>query len=199
MFIDYLSTHWLEIFGVITGLIYIGLEIGQRPAMWIIGFVSTTVYVFVFMSSRLYAEMCLNLYYSFISIYGYWKWKTNSQETESTEGSNYPTLALKTAVILIGVTIVLFAILTFILKQFTDSEIPMQDSIITSLSMVGTWMLAKKHIEHWYVWIFVNGFSVYVFCWKGLYPTAVLFLIYCLLSWYGFWEWKKVRGKIALP
>jgi nicotinamide mononucleotide transporter len=197
MFIDYLSTHWLEIFGVITGFIYIGLEIKQQASMWIMGFVSTAVYVFVFMSSRLYADMCLNLYYSFISIYGYWKWKTNSQKSASTEGSNYPTLTLKMAVVLIVVTIIFYATLSFILKRYTDSEIPYHDSIITSMSIVGTWMLAKKYIYHWYIWIFVNGFSVGVFCWKGLYPTAVLFLIYFILSWYGFWEWNKVRTEKA--
>jgi nicotinamide mononucleotide transporter len=191
MITEYIYTHSLEIFGVVTGLMYIWLEINQRNAMWIVGFMSTGVYVFVFASSKLYAETCLNIYYCLVSIYGYWNWRKSKPSTLSAEPFIYPILRLKTGIILTVLSLSLFLLFAQVLKKYTDTDIPHQDALITSLSIVGTWMLAKKYVQHWYIWIAVNGFSVYVFCWKGLFPTAILFLIYFILSWYGFWKWNK--------
>ena len=191
MITEYIYTHSLEIFGVVTGLMYIWLEINQRNAMWIVGFLSTSVYVIIFASSKLYSEMCLNIYYCLVSIYGYWNWRNAIPAGHGSEPVRYPILRLKTGIILTALCLLFYLILSQVLRRFTDSDIPYQDALITSLSIVGTWMLAKKYLQHWYIWIAVNGFSVYVFCWKGLFPTALLFLIYFILSWYGFWKWNK--------
>ena len=67
--------HWLEYFGVLTGLTYLVLEIGQHRAMWVVGFVTSLVYVFVFFFSKFYADMGLNVYYVGISVYGFWQWR----------------------------------------------------------------------------------------------------------------------------
>jgi nicotinamide mononucleotide transporter len=95
------------------------------------------------------------------------------------------------AVILAGVSLLLFALIWFILKNYTDSNVPVADSLATSLSIVATWMLARKILEHWLVWIFVDLFSIGLFWYKELYPTVVLFVVYTIMAVVGYFEWKK--------
>ena len=79
----------------------------------------------------------------------------------------------------------------FVLTRFTDSPVPVWDSFITSLSIVATWMLASKIYEHWYLWIIVNSVSSVLFLYRGLYPTMVLYIIYCVMSFSGLRVWKR--------
>lgn len=74
----------LEYFGVLTGLLYLFLEIRQHRAMWVVGFLTSLVYVFVFFFSKIYADMGLNIYYVAISIYGFWQW-TRRREVETAQ------------------------------------------------------------------------------------------------------------------
>lgn len=71
---------WLEYFGVITGLLYLFLEIKQHKAMWVVGFLTSLVYVFVFLSAKIYADMGLQTYYVGISIYGFYQWTQKKHE-----------------------------------------------------------------------------------------------------------------------
>jgi nicotinamide mononucleotide transporter len=194
----YIHAHWLEWFGVITGLLYLWLEIRQHPSMWVVGFLSSMVYVVVFFQNKLYADMSLNTYYLAVSVYGFWKWKMEKQVDPQSTEITYQLVNPRIVAQLIIVFLLLYFCIHQVLKHYTDSNIPSQDALMTSLSMIATWMLAKRYIQHWFVWIAVNGFAVYLFVWKGLYPTAFLFLIYSLLSGYGFWEWKKHGTKRTL-
>ncbi|HOL98307.1 MAG TPA: nicotinamide riboside transporter PnuC, partial [Bacteroidales bacterium] len=78
-----------------------------------------------------------------------------------------------------------------ILKNFTDSDVPLGDAFTTALSFTATWLLAKKYIENWFFWIVVNIVSTILYVYKGLYPTVVLFTILTLLAFVGYHKWKK--------
>ena len=80
---------WLEYFGVITGLLYLFLEIKQHKAMWVVGFLTSLVYVFVFLSAKIYADMGLQTYYVGISIYGFYQWTRKKHEIH-TENDSLP-------------------------------------------------------------------------------------------------------------
>ena len=67
----------------------------------------------------------------------------------------------------------------------------MADGLATALSIVATWMLARKILEHWLVWIFVDAFSIGLFIYKDLLPTVILFVVYTVMAVAGFIEWKK--------
>jgi nicotinamide mononucleotide transporter len=73
----------------------------------------------------------------------------------------------------------------YILSIYTDSPVPEADSFITSLSIIATWMLARKIYEHWYLWVMVNLAAIILFLSRGLYPTAVLYLVYLVMSFEG--------------
>lgn len=196
----------LEYFGVLTGLLYLFLEIKQHRAMWIVGFITSLVYVFVFFSSKIYADMGLNLYYVGISIYGFWQWtrtRRKGKREEAFAPEITPEAATPPAPILYrtltvplatGIGIALIAIfygLYFILSRYTDSPIPVGDAFTTAVGIVATWMLARRIIEHWIFWIVVNFISAYLYYVRGLYPTLFLYLCYAVLAAVGLYNWKK--------
>jgi len=69
--------------------------------------------------------------------------------------------------------------------------VPYWDSFATSLSIVATWMLAKKIIEMWWVWVIANFVSLGLFWWKGLYPSVFLYFFLAVMSVVGYCSWKK--------
>ena len=90
-------------------------------------------------------------------------------------------------------TIVVFLFIYFVLIKYTDSPVPIGDSVVTTLSLVATWMLTRKMIEQWFIWMFVNGLSGYLFIYKDLKPTAFLYLCYGILSVVGYLKWKRFK------
>ncbi len=189
----------LEYFGVLTGLLYLLLEIRQHRAMWVVGFLTSLVYVFVFFFSKIYADMGLNIYYVAISIYGFWQWtrkkainegKTN-QSTSANEAILYRNMTFPLFAGIALAILAIYALLYYILHNFTDSPIPAGDAFTTAVGIVATWMLARRIIEHWIFWIIVNCVSVYLYYLRGLYPTMFLYICYAILAALGLYTWKK--------
>jgi nicotinamide mononucleotide transporter len=198
----WLSNNYIEIFGAVTGILYVFLEIRQNIWLWPVGIITSAVYILVFFTSKFYADMSLQGYYLVISILGWYWWiKDSGQEEErgrlgereNMRGSKLKVTRINftTAIILAVVFIVLFATMWQVLDRLTDSPVPAWDSFITSLSVVATWMLARKIYEHWYLWIIVNAASVILFITRGLYPTVILYIVYCAMSFIGLREWKR--------
>lgn len=189
----------LEYSGVVTGILYLLLEIKQHRAMWIIGFLTSLFYIFIFFNAKIYADMGLNIYYVCISIYGFWQWgKSRKKQKEATQVDNNgkdmilyrhitPLLFIK---ICCSITSI-FLFLYFLLQHFTDSPIPTGDAFTTAIGIVATWMLAKRIIEHWFFWIIVNAVSIYLYYLRGLYPTMFLYICYGVLAIVGLYTWKK--------
>jgi len=185
----------LEYFGVITGLLYLLLEIRQHKAMWVVGFLTSLVYVFVFFFSKIYADMGLNIYYVAISIYGFWKWtqtdKTADKEKPASETILYCHITWPLFGGIALATLSVYGLLYYVLHNFTDSPIPMGDAFTTSVGIVATWMLARRIIEHWIFWVVVNFVSVYLYYLRGLYPTMFLYICYAVLAIAGYITWIK--------
>lgn len=191
----------LEYFGVLTGLLYLLLEIRQHRAMWVVGFLTSLVYVFVFFFSKIYADMGLNIYYVAISIYGFWQWSRQNkkrlaavipdQASRPNEKILYRNLTLPLFTGILFAIAAIYALLYYLLHDFTDSPIPAGDAFTTAVGIVATWMLARRIIEHWIFWIIVNCVSVYLYYLRGLYPTMFLYICYALLAAVGLYTWKK--------
>ena len=88
-------------------------------------------------------------------------------------------------------SVLIFIVIYGILTLFPESEVPIPDALVAALSIVATWMTARKIVECWYPWIFVNFFAVGLYAYQGLYPTAILFIIYGILSIFGLINWRK--------
>jgi len=187
--INYIQTNWIEIVGAILSLIYLDLSIKQKVSLWFFGIISSVFYIVIFFQTKFYADMSLQFYYVFISIYGWINWKRgklgSGEELLTTQ------LSKRLLLNLVIVTGLIYIVYYLILSKFTDSTIPKADSLVGALSVVGTWMLAKKFIENWLVWIVADALCVGLYIYKGLFPTAILFIVYTVMSVVGYWQWKK--------
>ena len=188
---QWLGNNWLEIFGAVTMLLYVWLEIKQKPVMWVVGFISSLVYVFVFFQSKIYGYAVLYIYYVAISVYGWYCWRYAHQPDGTVTELQVSRIRISLVLVLTAIFVVLYIVSAYALQRFTDSPVPYYDALGTSLSIVATWMLARKILEHWMLWIFVNFFSAVLFFSQGLYPTAGLFVVYGVLSVVGWLKWKR--------
>jgi nicotinamide mononucleotide transporter len=217
---SWISNNFIETFGAVTGIVYVFLEIRQTIWLWPVGIVTSAVYIWVFFTGKIYADMSLQVYYLVISILGWYWWVKGTHVRQSfSEGGRHTIeedqvgdkrlvattqkneivkeelqvtrLELKTGFVLVIVFILLYITMYLILTRLTDSPVPLRDSFITSLSIIATWMLARKIYEHWYLWIVVNFVSAVLFLTRGLYPTVILYIVYGIMSFVGLVEWKK--------
>ena len=188
--IEWLLSNKIELLGAILGILYIFFSIRQNILTWPTGLLTSVLYVIVFFQARLYADMGLQVYYVFISFYGWYFWLRGKKPNQKKQIPVQITTNQLRLLLLIS-TVILYVVILNVLLNFTDSDVPYMDSLTTSLSIVATWMLAKKYIGHWLIWIFVDAFSAGLYVYKGLWPTVILFLIYTAMAILGYKEWKK--------
>jgi len=185
----YLQANWIELLGSALSIIYLYLSIKQKVSLWIFGFLCSSLYVVVFFQSKFYADMSLQFYYLGVSVFGWISWKAGKSENRK-ELPVKRTTPLSGAIILI-IALVFYFLYYFILSEYTDSPLPKADAFTTALSIVATWMLARKMIEHWWLWIIVDSVSAGLYFYKALYPTAILFVVYTVMAIIGYRQWKK--------
>lgn len=188
----------MELFTLITGLIYIVLEIRQRNAMWIVGILTSIAAMIVFFTKGLYASFGLNTYYLITSIIGLWQWRRDKQKigNESETQIHLNRLTMKTivssAIIAVAGTIALSWGMD-LLAGLGLKENPMSylDASVAVLSAIATWWLVKAYIEQWWLWIVADTLSV-ILCAKGqMWGMTVLYIAYVVAAVIGLKHWKK--------
>jgi nicotinamide mononucleotide transporter len=187
--VKWLTQNYIEILATITGLIYLYYSIKGDKRLWVYGFISSMIYVYVCYVAGIYADMGINLYYVVVSIYGWIHWTLYSGQQKK----EIPITRTKTKeyFLIVSFTAVLYLIIVLVLIYYTDSNIPYLDALTTSAGITATWMLARKMLEHWIIWVFVDALSVGLYIYKELYPTSILFLTYTFLAVTGFIQWRK--------
>jgi nicotinamide mononucleotide transporter len=189
---------FMQIFTLVTGVIYIILEIRQKNSMWYVGILTSIAAMWVFFRQDLYASFGLNTYYLITSIIGLWQWKRDKDiiSTDKTDESgnkdiihlnrlNWKTVAAS-ALITIAGTVLLAEIM---LKL----ENPMSyiDSAVTVLSAVATWWLVKAYLQQWWLWIAADLMSTILCVTQGLWWMSLLYALYTLSAFYGLYHWKR--------
>ena len=182
----FFQAHWQEIVGATFGFLYLYFEYKADIRMWVVGFVTSLFYTYVFIEAKFYAYAGISVYYLFADAYGWYSWR--KRKDEAFVISHIPKKLIAPVV---AVAVVLMAVIYFILEQIGDSPVAFGDSIITALSIVAIWGLTKKYVEQWLPLIFANTLSVYLFIKQGLYPTSVLYATFAVGSVFGYFKWKK--------
>ena len=181
----------LEIIGTIVGLVYLWLEYKASLYLWIAGIVMPAIYIFVYFDAGLYADFGINIYYLGAAIYGWLVWKYGNKQNSSQELpiTHMPKRSwLKATLMYVAAQF----LIVWILLNYTDSNVPWCDAFTTALSMVGMWMLARKYIEQWWVWIVVDIVCAGLYIYKELYFTAALYALYAIIAIFGYRKWKQL-------
>lgn len=183
-----LLSHSLEIAAVIAGLLNIYL-IGKASCWnWLFGMMTVSLYFIIFKQVGLYADMSLQLVFLFLQFYGLYQWLKKSDHCHVIHISYVPRRLIN---ITIAATLLLFLAICYLLKNYSNSTTIFFDALITSLSLIAQWMMSKKWIEHWYLWISVDVISIYVYLNKNLYLTSGLYATFLLLCIMGLYTWRQ--------
>ena len=194
---DDMSTDLIiEIIGAAIGLIYLFLEYKANVWLWPAGIVMSLFYVVIFFHGKFYADAAVYLYYIGANTYGLLKWTQSRRQGLTADGTEANELTIthvpsKKILPIAATAIALWGLLYWILSTFTDSPVPLGDAFTTALSIVAMWMLAQKYLEQWLLWIIVNVISTALYFWKGLYPTAILFIVYVIVAILGYFRWRN--------
>jgi nicotinamide mononucleotide transporter len=184
----------LEIIAALLGALSVYLSVRQNIWSWPTGIVNVCIYSVVFYDAKLYADMGLQVIYAALSIYGWYEWLyggANRTELHVTRTS--PRLGVLLSLLALAGT----AALGLLLRTTTDAALPFLDSFLSSTSLVAQWMMTRKKLENWLVWIFVDVLYVGMFVYKGLHVTAVLYAVFLVLAVRGYIDWRRSMRELS--
>jgi len=181
----------IEVLAVVFGLIYIWLLIKERIECWIFGILGSLLSIFLFVHTKLYSEAILYSYYVVVGFYGYYLWSRKSKDDSVLRISDVNPV---NHVYYILSSCVLAFSLAWFFNAYTDAERPYIDSFTTVFSFLATFLEAKKVLSSWKYWIVINGLTIGLYFDKGLDIYAGLILVYFIMSFVGYFKWKKLMA-----
>ncbi len=187
---SWLNLSWitLETLAVVLAFGYLAFAIQENSLCWYFVFFSAAIYVWIFFDARLYMVSLLNVYYVLMSLYGWQQWRRGGAQQTGLLISRLTPLC---HILVVGLVSLFSLIIGYFLGAYTDAELPYLDSFTTLGSIVTTAMVARKILENWLYWIFIDGVSIYLYFSQNLYQTAVLFVLYVILAILGYGTWRK--------
>lgn len=183
----------LEAIAAVISLLNVWLAGKNRLLSWPTGIIAVLLYAGLFYTQKLYAESALQLFYFIMAVYGWWNWKRVRKSHQS--GIRSASITLFAVVVVLW--IVLSLLVAWVLKHNTDSPFPYFDASMAAGGLLVTWLMARKYIEHWICWIFLDLANSLLFYYREMYITSVLYVLFALLAIYGLNEWKKIKAKAS--
>ena len=179
----------LEYIGTGLGLLCVYLIIRQNILCWPVGIITIGIYTHIFFDAKLYSDVLLQGIYLLLHIYGWYYWLKRKPESDIPLSIQTLSRPAKRAWLVSAITST-YA-LGFFMGHYTDASVPYFDAATTTISLSAQWLMTRKFIENWLVWIFVDLLAAGVYLYKGLNPTALLYIAYACMGAYGFVTWKR--------
>jgi nicotinamide mononucleotide transporter len=179
---------YIELAGTLFGIAGVWLVVKKSILNFPVGIANVSLYALLFFQSKLYADSSLQMIYVLLLVYGWIQWKRKKADDFFKAETTSSSLWLRLSLIFICSTIIIGSLF----KNYTDASLPYFDSMLTSASLIAQWMIAKRKIENWIVWIVADVLYVGMYIYKHLYFTSVLYFIFIILAIAGYKEWKKV-------
>ena len=183
-----LQNSLLELAAVIFAVAYLVLAVRENSLCWYAAGMSTLIFLFIFWDVKLYMESGLQIYYLGMAFYGWYQWRGANRETASLRVSKW---RAKQHVIALALIATLTLISGSLLNSGTDANLPYLDSFTTWASVVTTFMVARKILENWFYWLVIDSVSIYLYLDRELYFTSLLFAIYIVIIFFGWFAWKR--------
>ena len=185
---EYLQQNWLEVLGIIASLICVWLNTRQNVWGWFWAIISSGIYAVIFWQSNLKSDAELQIVFIALSLYGFYKWKFNEGEKATLFVSRIPFKLSLICLLFLGVFTVASG---YLHSRYLGASLPYLDAGLTAISLVATWMTARKYLENWLLWIGANICYVGMYIYKGLNGTSILYIFLIALALKGFMDWKR--------
>lgn len=179
----------LEIIAVLFGVVGVWFGKKEHILVYPLGIISTLIFVYICYIFNLYGDVIINVYYTLMAIYGWYKWSYSkggaSLSISSTSAKD------RTKVIAIFTLTALLVVIVYLYENKFDKWTDYVDTVTTGLCFAAMWLMANKKIEHWLLWIVANIISIPLYFIKGLGFTGIQFIILLIIAIQGYISWKK--------
>lgn len=189
----------VELAGFVLSLAMVYCNIKEIHWGWPLAILSSVLYGLVFWNSQLYGEASLQLMFILTALWGWHQWRKGTQSVNPDVQTVSPlkisqlnSIELKQAA---AATLLAWPVMAYFLNRYTDSDVAIWDALVTTLSLLGQYLLAKKKIENWWVWLVVNIITVGLMLVKSLWLTALLYVLFAILSYIGLKAWRTQHGR----
>lgn len=178
-----------EVVAVLLGIISVWLVVRRSIWNFPIGIMMVLLYVGIFYEARLYSDMLLQVFFAVMQILGWWQWVHGQKDThQKIEVRSLSLRQMLLTALLIGIGTLT---LGQVMQRYTDADVPYPDALTTSLSVLAQWWLNQRYLQNWVLWIIADILYIGLYWYKGLYLTAVLYLIFLVLAVQGYKEWRR--------
>jgi nicotinamide mononucleotide transporter len=180
---------WLEIVAFVLSIAMVLCNFRVNPLAWPLAIVASALYGLLFASSRLYGEASLQLLFIMVAFWGWWQWLRG----HGADGTplRVHVLAPRARMAIGALTLAAWPLLGWLLDRHTDSDVPYLDALPTVGSIAGQFLLGRKLVENWPVWLLVNLVSIGLFAMKALWLTVLLYALFAALSVVGWRVWQS--------
>lgn len=178
----------LELTAVAFGLACVWLTVRQHIACWPTGLVMVILYIYIFFQARLYSDAGLQVVYVVLQIYGWYNWLHGGEDRGVLAVAR---IRPAESAVWVGVAFAGTTALGYFMSTHTDAALPFADATVTVLSLIAQYLMARKILESWLIWITVDVVAIYVFLTKGLHLTAGLYAVFLVLATMGYFEWRR--------
>ncbi|MBU3722734.1 MAG: nicotinamide mononucleotide transporter [Limnohabitans sp.] len=189
----------VELAGFVLSLAMVYCNIKEIHWGWPLAILSSALYGLVFWNSQLYGEASLQVMFILTALWGWHQWRKGTQSVNPDVQTVSPlkisqlnSIELKQAA---AATLLAWPVMAYFLNRYTDSDVAIWDALVTTLSLLGQYLLAKKKIENWWVWLVVNIITVGLMLVKSLWLTALLYVLFAILSYIGLKAWRTQHGR----
>lgn len=202
------NVSYLELLGLISGIIAVVLSARANLWSWPIGIVNVILSFFLFFQSQLYPDMFLQIFFLVTNIIGWWRWanpRTGEEDKKNELRVSYMTriqIMLCVTVVISGTVVLgLFAsrLHEWIPAVFAlPSAAPFQDSFILAASILAQYFMMQKKVECWIIWFLVDALATYVYFSRNLMLYSVLYFAFCFIALYALYNWRKQHTSYKL-
>ena len=184
---------WLELLAVVLSLAMVVCNIRVNVLAWPLAMTASLLYLLLFWDSRLYGEAGLQIVFAVVAGWGWWQWLRGRMADGA--ALRVRTLSRRARWGLLAAIGLAWPLLGSLLRHATDTDVPWWDALPTAGSLAGQWLLGRKYVENWPVWVAVNAVSVGLFAWKGLWLTVLLYLMFLLMALWGWRAWQRLAAQ----
>jgi nicotinamide mononucleotide transporter len=187
---------WVEVFGFLTGAVCVWLAVRENVWNWPIAAANAVFFFLLFYRARLYADMGLQVFFFGLAILGWYRWLRGGPQHSRLTVSN---VTWGTVLWLAPVSVAATGVLTVYLRRIHDAA-PFLDAVTTVLSLSGQYLMTRKVIENWYVWIAADVLYIYLYIQRDLFLTSILYGIFLLMCIAGVMQWQRsLRERAPMP
>lgn len=184
----------LELIAVVFGIISVLFARKNNILVYPTGLVSTILYVYILFEFQLYGDLIINFYYTIMSVLGWYLWSKTKDGHEEFPISTINRKEFLISTLIFAITLTFVVLVYHFFDKFTNWTAYV-DALTTGLFFVGMWLMAKRKIENWILWIIADAISIPLYFYKGLTFSSFQFILFTIIAILGYKEWKRFLQK----